>query len=854
MLLALVSTAAAQQPNEDYRGVAATGISLRKLATTKRVLVIGAHPDDEDNQLMTYLSLRTGADVAYLSLTRGEGGQNSIGPELGPALGVLRTGELLAARSLDRGGQFFTRAFDFGFSKTAEETFQHWPRDSILADVVSMVRRYRPDVIIAIFAGTPRDGHGHHQVSGLLAREAFIASGDPNRFAEQIRAGLPPFRAAKLFQATGYRQADPTERFPTGELDPLFGRSYAQIAAASRSRHRSQDMGQALPLGPRMTSVRLLQSNVPITDSTLFSGLDTTLSMRARTAHEAPPVAAALLRYDSLIAVAESKLSAFSTSGVTIALAEAFRGLDAASRGIRSVGLRISAQNEMAMANIAFLQATGIIVDAVADQETIIPGSTVMMDVTVWNGGTAPARVIGLAPAVPAGWRIERTDSSSDVVAPGTVTTRRFRVFVPDTAEISQPYYLTKPRPGDYYAWPSDLGVAGLPFQPGPLQATAIVDVLGTSAGLTIPATRRVVDPRQGELRRAVHVAPAYALRPDPVTAVITLASLATGAKRSVDVGVEVLSNGATGDVVVKPQLPPGWHATPDQQALHFSTAGEISAARFAIEPPRTVTEGRYDVRFVATDGSGRVYDQTQRAVDYPHITNRVLYEPALLHVSVLDVKLARGMRVGYIVGMDAAVPQVLEQLGLTVDRLDAAKLAGGELGKYDAIVIGSRAYEVRPDLVAHNARLLDYARKGGNLVTLYQQYEFIRGGFAPFALTLASPHDRITDENAKVRLLDTAAAALTRPNRIADRDFAGWVQERSLYMPHTWAPEYKPLLEMADPGEAPQQGAIITAPLGAGHYTYTGIAFFREIPAGVPGALRLFVNLLSLGVKDVAF
>jgi LmbE family N-acetylglucosaminyl deacetylase len=853
-LLLCAATAHAQLPNEDYRGVSATGIALRKLATTKRVLVIGAHPDDEDTQLMTLLSLRDGADVAYLSLNRGEGGQNSIGGELGPALGVLRTSELLAARELDRGQQFFTRALDFGFSKTADETIQHWPRDSVFADVVAIVRRYRPDVIIAIFSGTPRDGHGHHQLSGIMAREAFTAAADPNRFPGQIRAGLRPHTTLRLFQATSFRGGG-NQRFETGVVDPLFGRSFSQIAAASRSRHRSQDMGSAQTPGPRTASVGLIQSTVPVSDSTLFAGIDTTISMRAAATRESAMVARALQRYDSLVAAAQQSLSAYSTERVAELLASALRELQTAAPAIKDFDVRFAAHNEIATAQRALLQASGVVIDALADNSSpiLVPGQTFTLRLQVWNTGNLAARIVQLEPMLPANWQAERVDTAGDAVAPGALVTRSYRVTLPAAAAISQPYFLAQPRPGDYYAWPTDDN-AGLPFQRDPVQANAIVETRGVQAQTTVVATRRSVDPRQGELRTTLHVAPAFALHPDPTTSVVTLAALKSGSKRAINVSVEVLSNGAGGDVVVRPELPAGWRATPMEARLAIKGQGETGTVRFAIEPPATAQAGQYAIRMVAIDAAGRSYDQAQRAIDYPHIKNRLMFEPALLQVTVLDANFARGTRVGYIVGIDEPVARVLEEMGVSVDRLDANALANADLSKYDAVVIGSRAYEVRPDLIAHNARVLDYARNGGNVVTLYQQYEFIQGKFAPFELSIARPHDRITDENAPVKLLDPSAQALSRPNQIGEADFNGWVQERALYMPDKWSSEYKALMEMSDPGEAPKQGAILIAPLGKGYYTYTGIAFFREIPAGVPGALRLFINLLSQGIKDVNF
>lgn len=854
LLLSIASAASAQLPNEDYRGAAATGLALRKLATTQRVLVIGAHPDDEDTQLLSILSLAQGVDVAYLSLTRGEGGQNTIGNELGTGLGVVRTGELLAARELDRGAQFFTRAIDFGFAKTAEETLQHWPRDSVLGDVVAVVRRYRPDVIVAIFTGTARDGHGQHQVSGMLAREAFSAAADANRFTQQITAGLRPHTTARLFQATGYRQGDPTQVLQTGVLDPLLGRSYAQIAAASRSRHRSQDMGQAQTLGPRATSVRLIEATVAGSDSTLFAGIPVTLSQRAQSAKEGPAVVRLLQHYDSLIAKARSSFSAFSTDNIATTLSAAVSDLRSAAATVRDNDLQFLILAELAEAEQAFLRAAGVVVDAVASREIVVPGSSFNLDVTLWNGGRSSVSIQRLEPELPAGWRYARTDSSSDApLSAGSVVTRRFRIDVPANAQITQPYFLQGERKGDVYAWPARDASAGLPFQDAPVRALATVTLEGIDASARIDATRRIVDQRQGELRRAIHVAPAFTVRVHPVTSVVTLAALASGSNKPVDVSVDVLSNGAGGNVVVKPQLPAGWRATPEQVAVRLG-AGDEGSAQFAIRAPRSAAAGKYSIGFIVTDSAGSSYSLTQQPVDYAHIVNRLIFEPALLHVTVLDAAFARSLRVGYVIGTDPSVPEVLEQMGILVERLSEAKLASSELGRFDAIVVGSRAYEVRPDLVAHNGRVLDYARKGGNLVVLYQQYEFIQGNYAPFALTLSRPHDRIVDENSPVRILDATARALTVPNRISDRDFAGWVQERALYMPNTWAEQYKPLLEMSDPGEAPKQGALLVAPFGTGLYTYTGIAFFREVPAGVPGALRLFINLLSQGARDAVF
>ncbi|HUP87796.1 MAG TPA: PIG-L family deacetylase, partial [Longimicrobiales bacterium] len=606
LLLCSVSNAFAQTQTDEYRGVIASGLAKRKLATNKRILVVGAHPDDEDSQLIAYLSLHDGADVAYLSLTRGEGGQNSIGGELGPALGLLRTGELLAARAVDGAELFFTRAYDFGFSKTPEETFKHWPRDSILADVVATVRRYRPDEIIAIFTGTPRDGHGQHQVSGMLAREAFDAAADPNRFPAQIRAGLRPHRTLRLIQATSYGQTTGTDSYATGAIDSLIGRSYWQLAAISRSRHRSQDMGMAQALGPRATATRVLESRV---------------------------------------------------------------NPDSMSE------LKFKQAKEVETAHRARLLSAKVQLDAITNVERIVPGSTFNLEVSVWNGGVAPISIARVTPLLPNGWQAQRVDSSSANVAAGAIATIRFRVSVPNNAAISQPYFLTTPRAGDIYSWP-DADYAGMPFDPAPVRAHVELSVDGVATEYDVTATRRVVDPRQGEIRRAPYVAPAFSLRVEPTTSVITLAGLAAGTKRGVDVTVELSSNGVSGTLDIKPVLPTGWSANPQKTTVSVTAADQSIAARFTISPPRNAVAGQYDVAFTAIDSSGRSYALHQRLVDYPHIMNRVLFEPAAVRITVLDARFARGLRVGYVVGIDAPIPSVLEQMGVSVDRLDENALA----------------------------------------------------------------------------------------------------------------------------------------------------------------------------------
>ncbi|HEX7091299.1 MAG TPA: PIG-L family deacetylase [Longimicrobiales bacterium] len=941
----------AQPPETEYRGAAALGLALRRLGNTARVLVIAAHPDDENTPLLSALALERGADVAYLSLTRGEGGQNAIGPELQEALGILRTEELLAARRLDGPAQFFTRAYDFGFSKSAKEVFRHWPRDTILGDVVRIVRAFRPDIVVSIFSGTPRDGHGQHQAAGILAHEAFAAAGDPARFPEQLAEGLLPHAPRKLYQAP-WRGADrPTVRVSTGELDPLLGRSPFQIAMASRSRHRSQEMGQLERPGPAsLVLVRVGPDGTPLQgeETSPFAGIDTTLAQRAATLGAAG-VARLLAEYDAVVRAVRGGLDALrparlvpGLSRASALLARADSLLAARPRGDAAAHtLRFHIAREAEDLNLALALASGLVLDAVADDGRVVPGRTFRLELTVWNGGEAPARVQALVPELPEGWSARLLETCApaaaapsragapdcppgtlgDPLAPGALLIQRYEVSVPATAPVTEPYYLRRPRGGDVYRWPADPGLAGLPFEPAPVHGRAEIEVAGARVVLHREAMHRFVDGTRGEVRRPVMVVPAVSVTLEPGVAILPLGGgtadtpagngagtgsgsraaeapggstpgrdgPATHAAADAEPGSGAPSPAAPGPGLsfrvrltaeapdgiagtLRLVLPAGWRAVPEAVPVRFAGTGETQVVEIAAHPPAGIPAGDYPVQAVFEAEDGRRYTRGLQLVDYPHIRPRPLYHEARASVRAFDVRVPAGLRVGYIAGPGDAVPQALAQLGVAIDLLDAAALSGAGapgatadaaertgaaptaqaagLARYDVIVVGSRAYESRPDLAANNARLLDYVREGGTLIVQYNQYEWSDGGYAPYPLSIARPHDRVTDETAPVRLLDPTHPALNHPNRITDADFEGWVQERGLYFPRTWDERYTPLLEMADPGEEGKRGALLVATVGRGTYVYTGLAFFRQLPAGVPGAYRLFANLLALGER----
>ena len=770
----------------------------------QRVLVIGAHPDDEDTDLLTVLVRGLGAEAAYLALNRGEGGQNLIGSELGATLGLLRTEELLSARKLDGAQQFFTRAYDFGFSKTLDDTWAHWPRDSILKDVVRIVRRFRPQIIVSIFSGTPRDGHGQHQAAGWAAQEAYRIAGDATRFPELAsEEGLQAWTPLRLYRSTWFDTTATTLELNGGALDPAVGKSYHQIAMQGRSRHRSQDMGRLQQIGPSPVRVALWQDRAGGgAGNQLFTGIDTTLAA---------------------LAAADGDSS---RPGEWLALGRDLQRADTLSLpGLRSLRDRLAAlagggpsravRAQLSHLDNAIANRAGALCDAVVGDERVVPGQRVRVAVTCVGMPLSAAGLLFRGHPIRGGldgWLV-----------------------IPDTAALSRPYFLAEPRVGDLYSWrgvvPELRGVAREP----PTLAV-------TYAGVTREAAFRFNDQSVGEQRRPVTIVPRLGVKIDPDTVVWAAGNVTP--KGFHVVVTHFGPDSAAGRVRL--QVPPGW-TEPAPQAFNLAGQDASVSVEFAVTPPRTVASGPLQLRAVAEDADGRRYETGVYTVEYSHIRGRSYTTPSAAQVHVAPLSLPKLAHVGYVRGAADRIPEALAGAGLTVELLDAATLARGDLARYQAIVIGPRAYETDTALVAHNNRLLAYARNGGMLLVQYQQYQFIQGGFAPFPLTIATPHDRVTDEKADVRLLAPNDAAFQRPNVIGPADWRGWIQERGLYYAHTWDDAYRPLLEAHDPGEAEQKGGLLVARLGRGTYVYTGLAFFRELPAGVPGAYRLFANLLAL-------
>jgi LmbE family N-acetylglucosaminyl deacetylase len=787
LVLAPAALGAQQAMGPSTGGTVALRQAERMLGHTKRALMIAAHPDDEDTELLTVLVRSQGAEAAYLSLSRGEGGQNLIGPELGEELGLIRSEELLAARRLDGARQYFTRAFDFGFSKNIEEAFRFWPRDSVLKDVVRVVRRFRPQVMITIFSGTTRDGHGQHQQAGWAALEAFSAAGDPGRFPElATQENLAPWTPLKLYRAARFDQTGASLSLDEGGmLDPDVGQSYRQVAMRGRSLHRSQDMGVLQEPGPSTIRLALLNDRTG-KGGGLWEGIDT---------------AAAPLE-----------------------------------------GRGIEAEDQRRHADDAAAIRAGLVVDATTADGRVIPGQRVPVRLTVWNGGRRPAEA-GFGLLVPAGWQVTECSAARVMVAPGAVASCQMEVAIPEDAAPTIPYFLRAPRDGAMYRWggsPSDWGEA---FEPPPIRArVTLAPQGGRSLVQEREAVHRFRDQAVGEVRRPILVVPRVDVKLDPAAKVWP-----TGV-RAAQTFTVTLQHGAAeptrGTVLL--ELPGGWPPVAPQP-FTLNRPEERETLVFQVRPPEALAPGTHEIRAVARDSAGRRYSLGLATVDYPHIRLRALARQAVSTIHAAPITLPSLSHIGYVRGAADRVPEALLGIGLPVDLLDGVALERANLSQYDVIVIGSRAYETEPALLENNARLLEYVRQGGRLIVQYQQAAFFTGNFAPAPLTVGQQHDRVSDELAPITLLAPQSPLFQRPNRLGASDWDGWVQERGLYFARTWDPSYNPLIETADPGAAPLRGGLLVSQVGRGTYVYTGLSFFRQLPAGVPGAYRLFLNLLDL-------
>lgn len=787
---------------------------IEKLRTVGRVLMIAAHPDDENTAFLAYCAQGRKLRTAYLSLTRGEGGQNLIGSEQGALLGVIRTQELLAARRIDGAEQYFTRAIDFGFSKSAPESLEKWGEEAVLGDAVQVIREFRPDVIVNRFSGTPRDGHGHHQAAALLGKEAFRAAADPARFQERGR----PWQAKRLlWNGFSFSRAQEQEleqmakglRVDLGEFDALLGYSYGELAGISRSQHRSQGMGSAERRGSVANHLFVVDGAAAEQD--WLEGVDLTWKRI--------PGGAAV---EEALARAEREFDVKHPERALRALVEARRRMAALDHE--------DARARLAEADEAIALAAGLWLDVSVNVGEAAPEETVRLTLTAVSRMAEGVTLERVAVTGMAGTPVLLAKPAALERNKAVTASAPFRI--PEGQAWTQPFWLARPAAGNLYAMaPEAIGRAeGAPA----LEAEFAIRVDGERIVLRRPVECRYVDRVRGEMTRPFAVAPAVAVR------IPALSLLFPDAKaRPVTVEARALAGGAKATLRLK--APAGWRVEPAEVAFEAKEKGEQRAFVFQVTPGAAAgvltVEGAHEVT----------------RIDYEHIPVQTIQPPASARAVRADVQI-KAKRIGYVMGAGDEVPAALRQMGAEVELLDAAALAHGDLSRYQAIVTGVRAWNVREDLRSAHERLKEFARKGGTVVVQYNIQDGVFFGSEAGTLKNMGPlpvkisRDRVTVEEAEVRMLKPDHALLRGPNAITAADFVGWVQERGLYFPGEWDAGYDALLEMNDPGEEPLRSGLLAARTGRGWYVLTSLSFFRQLPAGVPGAYRLFANLVSGG------
>ena len=801
---------------------------LQRLNFLGNVLYVAAHPDDENTRLISYLTHKTHANTAYLSLTRGDGGQNLIGTEIRELLGVLRTQELLAARGVDGGQQFFTRANDFGYSKTPEETLQIWNKDTVLSDVVRRIRAFRPDVIINRFDHrTPGSTHGHHTSSAMLSMEAFDLAANSTAYPEQL-IELEPWQPSRIFFNTSWWFYGSQEKFreasknglvsvDVGVYYPSLGRSNNEIASLASSKHLCQGFGRLNSRGEEMEYLELLKGE-SLAGQDIFQGINTSWTRIP----EGYKIQALLLPIEEN----------FDFKNPSIHLPDLLRAY-ALIQQIEDEFWRT--QKSEQIVNL-IKDISGLYLAFETSTAYATPGESINTTLKLLARDTSLISVRQI--------QIKGAKMLSSIVEKHLEANINTAIVLPleiqESTEFSNPYWLKEsPSLGMYEV--EDQRLIGLPESPPAVSAEVLLSIGDIHMPFALPLVYRYAKPDKGELWERFKVVPpiSVALSDD----VVLFSDQLT---KEVVVNVQSFAPNQKGELSLN--LPKEWGIEPLTQSFNLSEEGKQVSLKFTVSPPKQATE---TIATVEARVNAKSYTKNLISITYDHIpTQRVLVNAASKFVR-LDLQ-KRGEYVGYIMGAGDKLPESLEAIGYDVEQIEPSTITTNALKKYDAVILGVRALNVIEGLALKKQELLDYVSQGGVLISQYNTANR-RGNneipIAPFPLTNSS--DRVTEENAVVKLLQPNHPVLTFPNKITEKDFEGWVQERGLYFPNRWDKSYISILEMHDQSEAPKKGSLLVAPLGDGYFVYTGLSFFRELPAGVSGAYKLITNIISLGVNS---
>jgi LmbE family N-acetylglucosaminyl deacetylase len=840
------------------QGATGLGLALRRLGTTGRVLYVTAHPDDEDNGLLVALSRGRGLHVTLFTLTRGAGGLNEIGPELFQELSVVRTGETVAHVRYEAAEQRFGRADDFGYSYSVEECFARWGREEMLGDVVAMVRRVRPDVLL-VMPLKNAGGGAAHSASAQLAAEAFAAAADPQRFPDQVAAGLAPWQARTLYEAGvgGPAAAEAAGlAVDTGSVDPLLGMSAVELGSQARARHRTQGMRQIIFPGEGRSGLRpaLRAPGVSGVPGDLFDGLDVT-------------VAALGYRFGGSVSEAGAAQQAAERARQLFdptRPAAALPGLEDGLRALRAAAAAAEHVDEPARGALldrlaeeerdfgaALALAMGLRVEPTAESPDVRAGGAFTVQTRVraaWN--VAAVEDVSLHAAE--GWSVKAVPApAASAASAGTVTVRH-EVRVPDGTRPTQPFWHIEPGVGRNRVDP--VADPTLPDPPPPVTAVVRVATAAGPVEMETPVYAARARASGGEDRTALRVVPALSVRVDPPRLAFPLSR----APRRVHVHVTALAS-PSGSATVRLEAPAGWRVAPAAAEVSWTQPGQEVSARFEVSGPAAPADAL--LRAVVT-GEGGAFSEEWVEIAYPHVHSRPLVRPATLRAAALDLRAPAARRIAYVEGAGDVVAAAIEALGAPVRRLGPDDLARGDLSGLDTIVLGVRAYQARADLRAHHARVMEFARSGGHVVVQLSRAELNQ--LAPLAWGSVSPAQdgspfapypgrvgtsRVADETAAVRLLLPAHSLLATPHRIGAGDFDGWVQERGSFLFEAADPRYAELLAAGDPwpeNPGEKKGLLTAAAVGRGSWTYVGLNLFRQLYVGTPGAWRLLANLVA--------
>lgn len=790
---------------------------LEKLNVLGSVLYVAAHPDDENTRLITYYANEELTRTAYLSATRGDGGQNLIGPEIREGLGIIRTQELLAARRTDGGQQFFSRANDFGYSKHPDETFNIWDKEKVLADFVWVYRKFRPDIIITRFNTTPGVTHGHHTASAMLALEAFDLAGDETAYPEQLEY-VEAWQPKKIFWNTSWwyyqnsgEKMDTTglTEINVGKYNPLLGQSYTEIAARSRSMHKSQGFGSS---GSRGDETEYLMQWKGERKQSPFEDIETSWSRVDGGDEAAFFINKAINEYN------EKK-----PWDILESLVLARKSLDK----VNDAFWKKIKQEEL---DELILATSGLYLSLKADAPSYTTGDSISISLEAVNRSNADIVLRNL-----------KFNQWVNPISLGTklidnkpfVSEMNFKL--PEGTFYSTPYWLTSPSELGMYTV-EDQALIGKPENDPYITGSAVLEVGGQEITMTIPVVFKKTDPVDGEVTEPLTIGPPVMMNADASVLVF-----GDDSPKKVDVRVIAGKSNVKGELVL--ELPKGWQSSPSKLPIKLERKGEEQIFSFEVTPPKQASEG-----FLKPVASleGKTFSKGRAVIDYAHIPKQTVYPEANVKVVRLDL-IRKGNLIGYIEGAGDAIPENLEQVGYTVDRLTKDDVTETNLAKYDAVILGVRAFNTIDWLSYKNTELFKYVNNGGNLIVQYNtNRRLVTQEIAPYSLELS--RDRVAVEEAPVSIIASSHPVIVGPNKITDADFEDWVQERGLYFPGEWSDEFTPILSSNDPGESPKSGGLLVAKYGKGYYVYSGYSWFRELPAGVSGAYRIFVNMISLG------